>query len=227
MFTVFHVAHGFGNHGATVVADPFITPGYRTLPPRVRSLRRKRLTASESRAAAFGIFPLETRLEEVLTSLNSAGFESEHICVFLPPEHPIADGVRSMRAAASNFASEPDLLQTVAWLSTFGGVLIPGIGFFVGSAEYLHALARSDSHPQASANAVVLTSLGIPKAAAVRYEERLRRDASLVFVSCDDAARSEWAREILRRLRADEVCLLKEFDRVERKHARGGPQLII
>ena len=185
------------------------------------------MTASESKTAAFGIFPGETRLEEVVTSLNSAGFESEHICVFLSPEHPIADGVRSMKAAVSHLSSDLDLAQTVVWLSTFGGVLIPGVGFFVGSAEYLHALARSDSNRQASANGAVLTSLGIPQAAAARYEERLRRDASLVFVTCDDAARSEWAREILRRLRAEEVCLLEEFDRAERKHSRGDLQFVI
>lgn len=227
MFTLFHVARGFGNHGATERLHPFIRPRGSARSPRVRSLRSKRLTASEIKTAAFGLFPSETRLEEVVTSLNSAGFESEHICVFLSPEHPIADGVRSMKATAANFSSEPDLAQTIVWLSTFGGVLIPGVGFFVGSAEYLRALARPDSHPQASINGAVLTSLGIPKAAAARYEERLRRDASLVFVSCDDSARSEWAREILRRMRAEEVCLLEEFDRVERKHSRGESHLVI
>ena len=167
---------------------------------------------------------MEICLEEVLASLNSAGFESEDICVFLPPEHPFADGVRSMRAMASN---DSDLLQTVGWLSTFGGLLIPGVGFFLGSPEYLRALACTDSDPQGSAKGAVLVNLGIPKAEAARYEERLRRDASMVFVSCDDAARSEWAREILRRLRAEEVCLLADFDRVERKHSRGESHLVI
>jgi hypothetical protein len=57
----------------------------------------------------------------------------------------------------------------------------------------------------------MLASLGIP----ARYAARVRRDASLVFVSCDGSAQSEWAREILRRLRAEEVRLLGELDEAE------------
>jgi len=56
----------------------------------------------------------------------------------------------------------------------------------------------------------MLASLGIP----ARYAARVRRDASLVFVSCDGSAQSEWAREILRRSRAEEVSLLGELDEV-------------
>ena len=34
----------------------------------------------------------------------------------------------------------------------------------------------------------------------------------MVFVNCDDSAQSEWAREILRLLRAEEVASLGNFE---------------
>jgi hypothetical protein len=167
------------------------------------------VSAQENKTAAYGIFPMDIRLDEIVTSLNSAGFECEDICLFLPPSHSIADGVRNMKAAASDFSAEAGLTRMTSWLSTFGGVVIPGVGFFVGSREYLHALTKTEL--AVGEDGGLLTSLGIAHEAAARYEARVRRDASLVFVSCDGPAQSEWAREILRRVRAEGVRLLGEF----------------
>lgn len=167
------------------------------------------MSAQENKTAAYGIFTMDIRLDEIVTSLNSAGFGCEDICLFLPPSHSIADGVRNMKAAASDFSAEAGLTRMISWLSTFGGVVIPGVGFFVGSREYLHALTKTE--PAVGGDGGLLTSLGIAHEAAARYEARVRHDASLVFVSCDGSAQSEWAREILRRLRAEEVRLLGEL----------------
>jgi hypothetical protein len=169
------------------------------------------VNSQENKTAAYGIFPVEARLDEVVTSLNSAGFGSVDICVFLSPAHPIADSVRYLKAASVDLSDEAGFEHTVSWLATFGGVVIPGVGLFVGSREYLHALTRCDWWPEGS-QGEALANLGIPAEAAARYEARVRQDASLVFVSCDGSAQSEWAREILRRLRAEEVRLLGEFD---------------
>lgn len=185
------------------------------------------MTEQEIRAAAYAIFSTETPLEDVFTSLNSAGFESEDICVFLSPTHPIADGVRNLNSGDSRSGAEVGVENTVSWLSTFGGVVIPGVGCFVGSREYLRALAQTDCRPETAANGAALTSLGIPRAAAERHQQRLRHDASLVFVSCEGAAKSEWAREILRRLRAEEVCLVGESEEAEKRFRRRGIHLVI
>jgi hypothetical protein len=182
------------------------------------------VSAQENKTAAYGIFPMDIRLDEVVASLNSAGFGSEDICVFLPPAHPIADGVRNMKAAASDLSAEAGLARMISWLSTFGGVVIPGVGFFVGSREYLHALTKTEL--TVGGDGGLLTSLGIAHEAAARYAARVCRDASLVFVSCDGSAQSEWAREILRRLRAEEVRLLGEFGNGERESEEAGTPVV-
>jgi hypothetical protein len=166
------------------------------------------------RAAAYGIFPIAERLDQIVSSLNAAGFETSSICVFLPSSHPVAGEVRSAKASYGKLMGDRGHERLIAWLATLGGVVIPEVGFFVGARGYLHAVAcgicqTGDKHAGA------LAKLGIPADAAERYETRTREDASLVFVSCDGWAQSEWAREILRLLRAEEVCVLGEDDEPE------------
>jgi len=165
----------------------------------------------QMKTAAYGIFPTDARVDEVVSSLNAAGFQSLDICVFLSPAHPLADEVRTLKSAPRELSAERRCERLVAWLATFGGVVIPGVGLFVGSREFLRALACGHCQPAASGRGP-LTNLGIPALAAQRYEARLLKDASLIFVACDGSAQSEWAREILRLLRADEVDAVPEFE---------------
>jgi hypothetical protein len=162
-----------------------------------------------SRSAAYGIFPLDARLDQIVSSLNAAGFETSTICVFLPPTHPVADEVRSVKSSSGELSEEHEYDRVVAWLATLGGVVIPDVGFFVGASGYLQAVACGICRPGDKSTGA-LANLGIPSDAALRYEARTREDASLVFVRCDGSAQSEWAREILRLLRAEEVCVLGE-----------------
>ena len=163
------------------------------------------------RAAAYGIFPIDARLDQIVSSLNAAGFETSSICVFLPPTHPVADEVRGAKSSSGELIGNHRYERMIAWLATLGGVVIPEVGFFVGARGYLHPVACGICQT-GDKRTGTLAKLGIPADAAERYESRTREDASLVFVSCDGWAQSEWAREILRLLRAEEVCVLVEND---------------
>lgn len=161
------------------------------------------------KGAAYGIFSVAARLDQIVSSLHAAGFDTSSICVFLPPSHPVASEVRNVKSRVEEPVGDRDGQRVIAWLATLGGVVIPEVGFFVGARGYLHAVAcgicqTGDRHSGA------LENLGIPADAAERYETRTREDATLVFVACDGWAQSEWAREILRLLRAEEVCVLGE-----------------
>jgi hypothetical protein len=160
-----------------------------------------------SRAAAYGIFPIDARLDQIVSSLNAAGFETSSICVFLPSSHPVAGEVRSLKSSPGDLKGDHGDERVIAWLATLGGVVIPEVGFFVGARGYLHAVACGICQT-GDKRTGALAKLGIPANAAERYEARTRQDASLVFVSCDGWAQSEWAREILRLLREEEVCVL-------------------
>jgi len=173
------------------------------------------MTLQENKTAAYGIFPREAHLDQVLQSLHLAGFQKENICIFLTPTHPIAEKLKlqsMMIGTSSDSSAEQRMTDVVAWLSQFGAVVIPGVGFFIGSREFLRALTQSDCLAIAECDGGMLTGLGIPQPHAFRYESRVQEDATLVFISCDGYAQAQWAREILRRMRAEEVSLLGELD---------------
>lgn len=146
---------------------------------------------------------MDARVDEVVSSLNAAGFQSLDICVFLSSAHPLADEVRTLKSVSLDLPDETGCERLVAWLATFGDVVIPGVGLFVGSRDFLRALACGLGQPDAIGHGP-LTNLGIPAPSAERYETRLLEDDSLIFVACDGSVQSEWARDILRLLRADE-----------------------
>jgi len=49
--------------------------------------------------AAYGIYPRNVALLDVVTRLNEAGFENQDICMVLSPAHPVATGVGDLRLA--------------------------------------------------------------------------------------------------------------------------------
>lgn len=164
----------------------------------------------DTRSAAYGFFPDDSQLECVLRSLNLAGFENEDLCVLIAAGHPIADRLRDLEYKApheSTTNASPECV--IAWLSTYGAVVIRDVGFFVGSRQYLNALALPEELFRTSEKGI-FAGLGISASDAARYESRMRDKASFVFVSCNDVPRSEWARELLSAMGAAEARLLTQ-----------------
>jgi hypothetical protein len=161
-------------------------------------------------AAAYGIYSQDVALAEIVHTLNQAGFQNEDICMMLSPTHPIASVVRE----ASLFSSERDdsaaTAGMIGWLSAFGAVLIPTVGFFVRSQAFLHALMVAHGAPALCGNARTLVGLGFSEEDAERYEDQLRHLGVLVYVSCAESAKTFWAQEVLRHTGARETATLQE-----------------
>jgi hypothetical protein len=175
-----------------------------------RARRLYTLTFQESRTAAYGFFPDESQLENVLRALNVAGFENEDLCVLIASEHPIAERIRGLDCTKTHdLPTDASPERVIAWLSSYGAVVIPDVGFFVGSRQYMQALALP-VELLATSERGVFAGLGISPSVAARYEGRMRDKSSFVFVSCDDLAQSEWARELLSTMGAEEVSLLRQ-----------------
>jgi hypothetical protein len=173
------------------------------------SRRLYTLTFQDSRSAAYGFFPSESQLESVLRALNAAGFENEDLCVFIASEHPIAERIGDLdHNQIQDLSTDASPERVIAWLSSYGAVVIPEVGLFVGSREYQEALALPGKL-LANSERGVFAGLGISPTDAARYESRMRDKSSFVYVSCDDLAQSEWARELLSTMGAEEVSLLR------------------
>jgi hypothetical protein len=160
-------------------------------------------------AAAYGIYSKDAALADVVRTLNEAGFENEDICMMLSPAHPIASIVRG----ASLFSSQRDdsaaSAGMIGWLSAFGAVLIPSVGFFVRSQAFLHALMAKEA-PALCGNARTLVGLGLSQDEAEKYEDQVRHLGALVYVACSESAKTLWAQEVLRHTGARETATLQE-----------------
>jgi hypothetical protein len=161
-------------------------------------------------AAAYGIYTQDIALTDIVRNLNQAGFENESICMMLPPGHPIASIVRD----ASLFNTEKETSAVTAgligWLSEFGAVLIPTVGFFIRSHAFFHAFMVARGAPALCGNARTLVGLGFSEEEAERFENQLGDLGVLVYVACAEGAKTFWAREVLWHSGAREAATLEE-----------------
>jgi hypothetical protein len=161
-----------------------------------------------TRPAAYGLYAHDVALHEIVHTLNDAGFGKEDICMMLSPTHPIATIVRE----ASILNAEREVTSTTAgligWLSEFGAVLMPTIGFFIRSQAFFHALVVAKHSPALCGSSRSLAALGFRDDEAERFEDQLRQEGVLIYLSCSETAKTNWAIELLQRTGAREAATL-------------------
>src|SRR6202046_3998558 len=165
---------------------------------------------SVNETAAYAMYPRNVALPEVVSALNQAGFENEDICMVLSPAHPVATDVGN--ATIGDIAGEDSArsARMIGWVSKFGAVVIPTVGFFIRSQAFFHALMVARDAPALCGNARTLVGLGFTEREAQKYEEQLDQLGVLVYISCANGAKMDWAREVLRHTGAKEAATLEQ-----------------
>jgi len=158
--------------------------------------------------AAYGMYPYDTELHQVVQALNQSGFENADICMMISPRHPVATFVREANILNAGRMEGAAAEGFIGWLFEFGAVMIPTVGFFIRSRAFLHAM-------MASRSSRALVGLGFPECDAERFENQLRKMGALVYVTCPESANAAWAVEILRRTGAHDPAMLEEAAVVE------------
>jgi hypothetical protein len=105
------------------------------------------MNMSANGTAAYGMYPRNVPLEEVVTALNQAGFGNQDICMVLSPAHPVATGVSDARIGDVERESGTSA-RMIGWFSEFGAVVIPTVGFFVRSQAFFQALLAEQNFPR-------------------------------------------------------------------------------
>ena len=112
--------------------------------------------------AAYGIYSPTTALKEVVHTLNRAGFVNEDICMMLSPTHPIAGIVREAGLNEGDRQTSSVAAKLIGWLSEFGAVMIPSVGFFIRSQAFFHALLSDEEAPGLCGRSGAITENGRP-----------------------------------------------------------------
>jgi len=159
--------------------------------------------------AAYGMYPHDVALHEIVRTLNQAGFDNEDICMMLSPTHPIATIVKEARFLNAQREASAVTAGLIGWLSEFGALVIPTVGFFIRSQEFLRTLVLTKDSAALCGETRTLVSLGLSEIDAERYENQLREMGVLLYVCCPESARTDWARELLCRTGAEEAATLE------------------
>jgi hypothetical protein len=159
-------------------------------------------------AAAYGVYPDAVEVAEVVRTLNAAGFENEQICLMLAPTHPIAIIVRDANILNQERESSVAIAGLIGWLSEFGAVVMPSIGFFIRSQAFFHALLVARDAPAFCGNSGTLAGLGFPGNDAERFAAQLQHAGFLVYVASHKVAKAKWALQLLRITGAQESATL-------------------
>jgi hypothetical protein len=160
-------------------------------------------------AAAYGVYAEAVEVAGVVRTLKGAGFDSEHICLMLAPTHPIATLVRDANILNQEREVSATSAGLIGWLSEFGAVVIPSIGFFIRSHAFFHALLVARDAPALCGNSQTLSGLGLPNRDAARFEAQLQRAGFLVYVASPEIAKVRWALELFRITGAEESAALE------------------
>ncbi len=163
-----------------------------------------------STPAAYGMYPHDVELHQVVQTLNQSGIGKEDICMMVSPSHPFATIVRE----ANNLSAEPRASATAAgligWFMKFGAVMIPTVGLYIRSQAFLHALGVRKDSPALRGNSRTLVGLGFSESDALRFERQLREVGVLIYVACSEGEKTTRAIELLRRTGARETATLEK-----------------
>lgn len=161
-------------------------------------------------AAAYGTYPRNVALPEIVHTLNRAGFDNENICMVLSPAHPVAAAMRDARVVNADRGENAGTARMIGWFSEFGAVVIPTVGFFIRSQAFFHALMVEQDFTPLCGESKTLLGLGFSENEARRIGHQLDDVGALVYVACAENAKAEWAIELLRRTGAHEAASLEK-----------------
>jgi hypothetical protein len=156
---------------------------------------------------AYGIYPQDVALQQVVQMLSRSGFALDDICMMVSPKHPLAKVVRDGNIFDAGVEHATVTATLMAWLFEFGAVMIPTIGFFVRSQAFLRALVTGESSALCGSSSA-LVGLGLSESDARRFEKEIRNVGILVFVTCSGTAQAAHALEVLRKTGAREPAMI-------------------
>jgi len=162
-----------------------------------------------------GILDDRTQAENVVTTLQSAGFSGNDISVLLPDKRGTKDfahehNTKAPEGAVAGVAGGGVVGGTIGLLAGIGALAIPGLGPFIAAGPLMAALSGAAAGAAIGGIAGALIGMGIPELEAKRYEGKVRGGNLLVAVHVDSGDEQKRATEILKRAGAHDVTATTE-----------------
>jgi hypothetical protein len=185
-----------------------------------------------SNTSVYGIFQTSSAIEAAVDQLRLHGFRAAYISVLMPENVGNKDiGVekhtKAPEAAATAGATGAVAGGVLGWLLGVGAIAIPGIGPFIAAGPIMAALAGMGAGAALGGAGGALVGMGIPEYEAKRYEGHVKSGSILMSVHCDDSTWADRAKDLLRKLGADDISSSAEASadyHATEKPVLSGPQ---
>jgi hypothetical protein len=148
--------------------------------------------------------------ESIIDSLKSAGFSNDSISALLPDKRTTKDFAHEHNTKAPEGATTGGIAglgvgAAVGWLAGIGALAIPGVGPFIAAGPIMAALGGAAVGTAAGGVVGALIGMGIPEFEAKRYDAKIREGNILISVHTEDSKQRDAAKEIFKRLNADDI----------------------
>src|SRR6202171_1059284 len=161
--------------------------------------------------AVFGIYKNSMAAERAVDRILKAGFSNNDISVLLPDgqsskEFAHEKNTKMPEGTATGATAGGAIGGTLGLLAGIGSLAIPGIGPFIAAGPIMGALAGMGAGAAAGGLIGALVGMGIPEYEAKRYEGRVKNGGILLSVHCDDSDCVSKAKDILKRVGAEDIA---------------------
>ena len=160
--------------------------------------------------AVFGIAQNRPVAEEIVANLKSAGFSNNDISAIFPDKEGTRDfahekNTKAPEGAATGAGTGGLLGGTLGWLAGIGTLAIPGVGPLIAAGPILAALSGAAVGATVGGITGGLVGLGVPELEAKQYEGKIRDGNILISVHTEDSKQRDVAKDIFKRLGADDI----------------------
>lgn len=165
--------------------------------------------------AVFGIYSIDTDLNDGVDQLRLAGFQNTDVSVLVPENGGNKDlahekNTKAPEGAVAGAGTGAVVGGALGWLAGIGMLAIPGIGPFIAAGPILAALSGVGVGGAVGGIAGGLIGAGMPEYEAKRFEGRMRKGGALISVHCDNSEREKAAKRILESTGAQDVSSTQE-----------------
>ena len=148
--------------------------------------------------------------DQIVDALKLAGFTSNDISALLPDKRTTKDFAHEHNTKAPEGATTGGVAglgvgAAIGWLAGIGAIAIPGVGPFIAAGPIMAALAGGAVGGAAGGVIGALVGMGIPEFEAKRYESKIKEGNILISVHTEDGKQRDTAKDIFKRLNADDI----------------------
>jgi hypothetical protein len=165
--------------------------------------------------SVFGIYAIDTDLNQGVDELRLAGFQNTDVSVLVPENGGNKDlalerNTKAPEGITAGAGTGAVVGGALGWLAGIGALAIPGIGPFIAAGPILAALSGFGVGGAVGGIAGGLIGAGMPEYEAKRFEGRIRKGGALLSVHCDNSEREKVAKRILENTGAQDVSSTSE-----------------